>query len=405
MVKRGLAEFIPQRAEQLTDEWLTATLGDGRARVTGFTTDVPGSGVGFSGITTKVTIEWDRDDDSLPREVVAKFPTDSAHRGVTEGEGAYEREIWFYQGLGTDMPLRIPRCHYAEMDPGPDLAKRRRAARRVNRTPAPIARFIAKRVHKLIRPTKRRYVVLMEYIPDARVTPLDQTVPREDIEAILRALARMHAAFWRDPRLSTDPATSYDTASQNYTFLRAGYDLWVDETFERTPSLQDSHRRVMDWTQEHLPAVLERLNEPYTLLHGDARTDNMLFLDDGDLVMIDFGTTSSGPPAWDVGYALSAALDPGADARAQLDELADVYHAALIAEGVTEYSREMLGNDIDVVLGFLGHRQVLTSMVMEGGYDTEGDGETTNIGDVWMRRIIDLLPPREPTLEATDGPR
>ncbi|GJM37981.1 MAG: hypothetical protein DHS20C19_13480 [Acidimicrobiales bacterium] len=405
MAKRGLAEFIPQRPEQLTNEWLTATLGNGSARVTGFTTDAPGSGVGFSGITTKVTIEWDRDDDALPREIVAKFPTDSAHRGVTEGEGAYEREIWFYQGLGADMPLRIPRCHYAEMDPGPDLEKRRKSARLVNRMPAPIARFIARRVNKLIRPTKRRYVVLMEYIAGARVTPLDQTVPRDDIEAILRALARMHAAFWRDPRLSTDPATSYDTASQNYTFLRAGYDLWVDETFERTPALQDSHRRVMDWTQEHLPAVLERLNEPYTLLHGDARTDNMLFLDDGDLVMIDFGTTSSGPPAWDVGYALSAALEPGADARAQLDELTDVYHAALVAEGVTEYSRETLGNDIDVVLGFLGHRQVLTAMVMKGGYDTAGAGEETNIGDVWMRRIIDLLPPDQPTLEATDGSR
>ncbi|MDG2026766.1 MAG: aminoglycoside phosphotransferase family protein [Acidimicrobiales bacterium] len=404
MAKEALAEFIPQTPDQITAEWLTSTLGDGTARVTGFTTGTPGSGVGFSGITTKLTIDWDAKESTLPSEVLAKFPTDMAHRGLTEQEGGYEREIWFYEGLGRDMPVRIPVCHHAEMDPGQPQEKRRKSAHRMNRTPAPIARFAAKRITKLVRATKRRYVVLIEYIADARVTPLDKTVPRADLEAMMRVLAKIHARYWRDHRLPSDPATSYDTASQNFKFLQAGYDLWVDDFFDRTPGLEDQHRVVMDWAQANLDQVLVRLNEPYTLLHGDARSDNMLFLDDGGLVVIDFGTISSGPPGWDVAYAMSAAVEPGVDARTTLDALADVYHHALVAEGVTDYSRETLGNDIDVVLCFLGHRQVLTAMVMEGGYDTDGAGETANLGDLWMRKIIDLLPKEIPILETDHGP-
>ena len=95
MAKTAKAAFIPQQPEELTTEWLTAALSQ-NATVTGFTTSRPGTGVGFSGITIKITLEWDSEDPDLPYEVVAKFPTDMAHRGITEAEGGYEREIWFY---------------------------------------------------------------------------------------------------------------------------------------------------------------------------------------------------------------------------------------------------------------------------------------------------------------------
>jgi thiamine kinase-like enzyme len=402
MAKTAKAAFIPQQPEELTTEWLTAALSQEAlsqgATVTGFTTGRPGTGVGFSGITVKLTMEWDRDDPTLPREVVAKFPTDMAHRGLTEAEGGYEREIWFYEGLGADMPLRIPTCHYSEMDPGPGAASRRRKNRIVNRTPKPIARFIAKRANDLIRATDRRYVLLIEYVPDARLTTLDQEVPADDLQAIMHAIAKMHARYWREPRLAADLATSYDTASQNYKFLQAGYDLWADDFFARTDGLEERHRVVTDWAHVNLEAVLERLNVPFTLLHGDVRAENMLFLPSGELVMIDFGTVSSGPPAWDVAYALSASLEPGPDARATMTAMATAYHDALLAAGVTEYSLDELLNDIDVALCFLAHRQVLTAMVMDGGYDTD-DGASTGLGDLWIRKIIDLLPPNPPQLE------
>lgn len=400
MPKRPAA-FIPQRPDEITTEWLTEKLGQ-PASVLSFTTSSPGTGVGFSGITTKLTLEWDSDDPSLPREVVAKFPTDLPHRGLNEQEGMYEREIWFYEGMGLDMPGRIPVCLHAEMDPGPSETSRRRVSRAMNRTPTPLAKFVTKRANKLIRPSKRRYVLLIEYVDGARLTPLDQEIPDDDLAAIMRSLATMHARYWGDRRLGNDRSTSYDTASQQHKFLQVGYDLWVDDFFARTPGLEDRHRRVTDWAQHNLPAVLRRLNEPLTLIHGDARSDNMLFLADGTLVMIDFSTVSAAPPGWDVGYSLSAGIEPGDDARPKLHRMAEIYHEALIDAGVDDHPLDELLADIDATLCFLAHRQVLTAALVEGGYPDDGDaGTTTSLGDLWMRKIIDLLPEAPPTLGAT----
>jgi len=396
MAARG--DLIPQRPDEITTAWLTETLAHD-ATVVSFVASSPGSGVGFSGITTKLTLEWDVDDASLPREIVAKFPTDLAHRGLTEQEGAYEREIWFYEGMGNDMPTRIPTCHYATMDPGVAEEKRRRTSARMNRTPAPIARFIAKRVNRFIRATDRRYVLLIEYVPGARITKLDEPVPGADLRRILDALAEMHARYWDDPRLETDPCTSYNTASQNFKFLQAGYRLWADDFFARTPGLDVRHRVVTDWADENLDQLLDRLDQRITLLHGDARSENMLFLDDGELVMIDFGAVSSGPPGWDVAYALSAAIEPGPEARQTLEEMVDVYHQSLTGFGVSDHSIETLRRDVDLAMCFLGHRQVLAAAVVEGGYET-GNADPTSLGDVWMRKIINLLPDQPPSLES-----
>jgi len=301
--------------------------------------------------------------------------------------------------MAADMPNRVPACLYSEMDPGDTEQTRRRRARFMNRTPAPVARFIAKRANKLIRATKRRYVLLIEYVADARVTGIDEVVAADDLRKVMTELAAMHAGYWRDPRLENDPCTSYDTASQNYKFLQAGYRIWSDDFFARTAGLEPRHRAVTDWADENLAAVLARLNTNYTLLHGDTRSENMLFLPDGEVAIIDFGTISAGPPGWDVAYALSAAIEPGAEARRTLDEMADVYHAALVDHGVNDYPAEILRSDIDISLCFLAHRQVLTAAVMEGGYDT-ADGDTAALGDLWMRKIIDLLPDRPPSLES-----
>ncbi|MEE2613350.1 MAG: hypothetical protein VX975_05965, partial [Acidobacteriota bacterium] len=170
---------IPQTAEELTAEWLTWALrestGAGDARVVAFTTAEPGAGVGVSGLSIRIDLNWEPANPELPDAVLAKFPTDiRTNRGLVESEGCYDREFDFYERFSDDFPIRIPRLLHAVRDPGRAWSSMERQFRILNRAPNWIARLIGRYSHKMARPTKRRFAMLLEYVDGARVTPLDQ---------------------------------------------------------------------------------------------------------------------------------------------------------------------------------------------------------------------------------------
>jgi aminoglycoside/choline kinase family phosphotransferase len=154
--------------------------------------------------------------------------------------------------------------------------------------------------------------------------------------------------------------------------------------------------RVADWADANLTAIVDHLNEKLAFLHGDARSDNMLFTGAGTgegLVLIDFGMVSSGRPAWDVAYLLSSTLPPGPSARSELLRLCASYHTNLVAAGVASHSLEQFLNDIDLCLGIQIHRMILTAAIFVG----EGYGDGT-LAELWMRKVIDQLPEELPVV-------
>ena len=387
---RRLPIRIPQSVEEIDAAWLTHTVRSAglvdAANVVGFRAGSPGSGVGFQGQTIRVSLDWDTEEPDAPDAVLVKFPTDNAgNRGLAEAEGAYDREFDFYERLSDDFPVRVPRLIHAVRDPGPLLATRRRRERFVDGLPAPVVKFIGRHARKLVRPTKRRYALVMEYIPDARVTTAIELPPAEDLSAILGTLAEMHAHFWGDSRLVDDSVFEWAMVSQMPNVMHGVYRAWRDDVVDREPGVfTDDLMRHADWVGAHIVDLVPHLNQPFSIRHGDCRTDNMLFTDAG-LVMIDFGVTGSGRPAGDVAYLLSESIPPGLEARATFLRFCREYHDRLVAAGVVDHPLDEFLNDCDIVLAVQAYRVVL----MEAAFEADYDGES--LAHLWGPRVRSLL--------------
>jgi hypothetical protein len=387
---RRLPIRIPQSVEEIDAAWLTHAIRSAglieAANVVGFRAGSPGSGVGFQGQTIRISLDWDIEESDAPDAVLVKFPTDNVgNRGLAEAEGSYDREFDFYERLSGDFPIRVPRLIHAVRDPGPSPAARRRREGLVDGLPAPVVKFIGRHARKLVRPSKRRYALVMEYIPDARITTAADLPPAEDLSAILRTLAEMHAHFWGDSRLADDSVFEWSMVTQMPNVMHGLYRAWRDEVVEREPGVfTDELMRHADWVGDHIVDLAAHLNEPLSIRHGDCRTDNMLFTDDG-LVMIDFGAAGSGRPAGDVAYLLSEAIPPGPGARATFLRLCREYHDRLVAAGVTDHPLDEFLNDCDIVLAVQAYRVVLIEAAFEADYEGE------SLSHLWGPRVRSLL--------------
>lgn len=388
---------IPQSFEELTSGWLTDVVRSSglttNAQVIDFTVGSPGSGVGFTGQTMKVELTWDFLEDDAPEAVLVKFPTDNAgNRGLAEAEGGYDREIDFYERFSHRLPVRVPRLIHAVRDPGPPVARRKRRERLVNGLPTPLARIVGRHARRLLRPTRRRYALVLEYIPGARVTTAQELPPPDDLSAILRTLASLHAHFWRHPELADPKVFEWSMVTQMPNIMHGLYRAWRDEVVEREPAVfTPSFMQQADWFGDRITDLVAYLNEPLTLRHGDSRTDNMLFTGDG-LVMIDFGVAGSGRPAGDVAYLLSETVPPGPDARHTFLDLCREYHGYLVGSGVEEHRLEEFLADCDLVLAVQAYRTVL----IEASYEAEYEGES--LASLWGPRIAALLPDQIPNI-------
>ena len=113
----------------------------------------------------------------------------------------------------------------------------------------------------------------------------------------------------------------------------------------------------LDKVQEDLPFIIEPLGaEPWSLLHGDFRLDNLLYRPDGSMVVLDYQLLGYGRPGWDVAYFITTALSP--DHRRQEEHLLRHYHDALTRAGIHEYSWEQLVADSHSTKMLLAHRFV-----------------------------------------------
>ena len=104
-----------------------------------------------------------------------------------------------------------------------------------------------------------------------------------------------------------------------------------------TATLRDAAEVIADWQ-------LARL-EPFAVIHGDYRLDNLMFPPDGDdVVAVDWQTAAIGPPLRDVAYFLGTSVEPD-QRRASEEQLLAEYHAAVVARGVTDYAADRCWED------------------------------------------------------------
>ncbi len=354
MAKR---EHIPQSADELTVEWFQEVVGapaDGT--ITGVSKEIIGEGIGFVGEIHRCSLEWESQPDGAPSSVIAKLPSGiDKNRSLGEALQAYEREIVVYSQLRDRLGTPMPEHVYSHLDPNPAKWLERVIVFLFEKLPVGGVGWLVDRLIGLSAKSKRRYLLVMEDIADARPPSQVEGGSVDDALAALPVLARFHATNW----MSREIADAYPiiwpldrTPKVQQAIYRSNREEFENQWGE---ILGPTRMARMDEIQENLPELLDRLaSGPWTLIHGDYRLDNLMFRPDGDIVVLDWQLLSRGRAGWDVAYFITTALEP--THRSEEELMLRTYHDALVEAGITDYSYEMLVEDCELTKEVLVHR-------------------------------------------------
>jgi hypothetical protein len=269
-------------------------------------------GTGQMGRNVRFGLTWREQAEGLPPSVVGKFPSDDPKsRATGRAQGAYEKEVRFYQQLAHSVEIRTPRCYFADVDATGD------------------------------------FVMLMEDLaPAVQGDQLAGCTVNQAALALAEA-ARLHAPRWGDPELE---ACDFLTAPgpDSAGLLEAIYKALFPGFAERyEASLPKEALGLAERLGDHLGGWVLGNESPLTLVHGDYRLDNMLFGTDAGgypLAVVDWQTVALGPALADIAYFMGASLLPD-DRRASEQALLRDYHSALVAGGVPDFSWEQCFRD------------------------------------------------------------
>lgn len=307
----------PRRIREITPEWLTEALAAGGhldgAQVTSLDVTNISEGVGFAGRALRLDVGYDRSDAALPASLVLKLPSpDPGGREMLNAIRGYELEGRFYEHLTEQTPLRVPACYWSAVDvEGGD------------------------------------YGLLLEYLDGLRTGDQRASCTPDEAEAIVRALATVHAAWWESEELRDSdwlpPIEETGAVWQQGSVVGlqpfvASHAGWLPDGFAAT-----AERIVEQLVELQAPTA----GSPRTLVHGDYRLENMMFGEPGsadELVVIDWQLIGYGPGAYDLAYFMGQSLTVEAR-REHETRLLDVYRTALDAAGVCDYPADRLWED------------------------------------------------------------
>ena len=380
---------IPQVEADLTAEWFTGVL-SGPGIVNDVRTEEIGADIGFIGKVFRCHLTWEDADGApeRPASVIVKMPTDNdVNFALGDAAQFYEREITIYRELRSELGVRVPEHLFSAMDPDPVPWLERPLMFLIDKLPLGGVNRTLDFLLKLGVRDKRRYILVIEDIVGARPPTQAAGGSLEDAHAALRVLAAWHAKNWR----CSDLVERYPRVwpmDRSHRVFQARYVKNRPEFVKHTEGVvAPAMMTRLDKIQDRVPEISARLaSEPWTLLHGDYRLDNVLFHPDGELVVLDLQAVLYGRPAVDVTYFITTALEP--EHSTEEEALLRTYHEALVAHGIDEYSFDELVADCVVAKELFAHRFVSAADIL----DTEVSGDADDLLDVMQRRVFGWLP-------------
>ncbi|MGX9672923.1 phosphotransferase family protein [Mycobacterium sp. HM-7] len=270
-------------------------------------------GTGQIAISTRLTLTYDRPTDA-PLTIVAKTgETDVAMRAALKRHLAYEREVSFYQELQPLLSVRTPEVYYADID-----------------TDAYI------------------FVLLMEDV--AHADQGDQiagcSVPLA--AAAVDELVGLHAPLWCDASLAERPWLYGDKERERRLRVDVMPTMWAGFKERYADRLSDDTVRAGEQFIAGLNGYVRADDQPWTVVHGDYRLDNLLIAPtpDGthDITVLDWQTCTVGNAMLDVAYFIGGGLLPD-DRRAHEERLVRDYFDKLVAAGIADYSWDRCWTD------------------------------------------------------------
>jgi len=210
----------------------------------------------------------------------------------------------------------------------------------------------------------RAWHLLLEDLTDTHFIATEWPLPpiAAHCEQIVQALARIHAAWWDDPRLGVTVGRWPDDVMWLGQFPAA-----LERFIERYPEMLPPERRALyARLLERAPQLLARYNSrrDLTIIHGDAHAWNFFLPRPGGnetARLLDWENWSISIATDDLAYMMAMLWYP--DRRRRLEQpLLDRYHAALMASGVAGYDRQSLADDYRLSALWLIMRPVWQAM-------------------------------------------
>ncbi len=287
---------IPLSLDDITSPWLSRALA---APVDDFRiVDA------HSGTTGRAVLELKHAAPALPRRLFVKLPpTDAAQRDFVTANGMGRREVRFYNTLGGEVPVRVPRCYFAASDERGEC-----------------------------------YIMLLEQLEDSGCAfrNASSIYSLDYVRAMLRAFASLHAAYWDSPRFGADlqwlqPPPQHDIARQLVTVALERYGA------DMPPVFSDLARLYL----EQADAIHRLWGQGVpTVVHGDVHDGN-LFRQGDEPGFLDWAMVSRFPAMRDVGFFLAGTLTPE-DQLAHGRALLAWYRTCLEEQGVMPPALEQL---------------------------------------------------------------
>jgi len=167
----------------------------------------------------------------------------------------------------------------------------------------------------------------------------------EQARAAVVNLAGLHGPRWCDESLEEITGLA-PFGADSAEGIGMGFAMTVEPFIERyaTP---DADADVLRAFAPRVAAWVAGRADPFALVHGDYRLDNLLFAADVDgpsCAAVDWQLVAVGLPARDLGFFLGTGLQVG-DRVERERELVAAYHGALAEHGVEGYELEQCWGD------------------------------------------------------------
>jgi hypothetical protein len=284
--------------QNLTPAWLTQVLQSAGydARVRSCRSESVGTGQ--MAHNERIFLDYEGDAGSAPATIVGKFPSPRPESRASGAAGGYLAEVRFYTELAEQLSIRVPKCFYGALSEDGSS-----------------------------------FILLLEDMAPAVQGDQIQGATKAEIEASVVNLAGLHAPLWQDARLDAiawaplklDPEVAPILEMAAPAFLERYAEQLSADAREVVGRFGRSFRR---WAETQPP---ER-----TLVHGDYRLDNQLFLPAAgavDVTTVDWQTISTGNGGRDLAYMLGNGCTP-TDRRAIEEAMLDAYREAMAKLGV-----------------------------------------------------------------------
>lgn len=285
----------PIEIEDLSADWLSDALGY-RVR----SVSHQRIGTGQIGASYRLSL----DADSGPATLLLKIATGSLEARAMVGAG-YAAEVGFYAELADTVDVNTPQCSYAA-----------------------------------ISEDNLHFTLLLEDLAPRK--PGVQVIGCSEAQArgAVINMAGLHASRWNDPSLA-DYAflPSNNTTPDAIEFLGQLTQAATAEFVSRyRAELGDEDIDTLQCTAEATGQWMQLPAPTTSLLHGDYRSDNLMFGDD-DVYVLDWQTVAVGDPGRDLAFFLGTSLETELR-RAREQDLVQEYHRELLKRGVRDYDPE-----------------------------------------------------------------